>query len=265
MDTQFLELADGRIAYDVAGPSDGRLIVCVHGIGDTRKTFRFLAPKLATAGYRVATMDVRGYGESSTGWPEYGVDRIAADVIALIRHLGGPAVVVGHSIASAAASWAAADAPDDVTAVVLIGAESRDNPVKPWMKLAAKVVARSVTLWGMFYRSHYPTAKPADLAGYLSDLKQSLRGPGRADALRAQLAEALAGLDPRFGDVHRPALVVTGSKDADMPDPAAEANRVADKLAGPATVELVQDAGHYPHAEMPEVTETAIRKFLEEV
>ncbi|MQA87409.1 MAG: alpha/beta fold hydrolase [Streptosporangiales bacterium] len=264
MGTKFLELADGRIAYDVAGPADGRLIVCVQGVGDTRKTFRFLAPKLAAAGYRVAAMDVRGYGESSTGWPGYGVDQIASDVLALIRHLGGPAVVVGHSIGSAAAAWAAAEGPDDVTALVLIASEARDTPIKAWMKPAAKIVARSVTLWGMYYRSLHPT-RPADFVEYLEDLKANLREPGRLEVLRTQLDEALAGIDPRFADARPPALIVMGTKDRDMRDPEAEANLVADKLAGPATVELVQDAGHYPHVEMPEVTETAIRKFLAEV
>jgi pimeloyl-ACP methyl ester carboxylesterase len=63
--TEYLELLGGRVAYEMAGPADGPLAVCVHGLGETRRTFRFLVPALAAAGYRVAAMDVRGYGEST--------------------------------------------------------------------------------------------------------------------------------------------------------------------------------------------------------
>jgi pimeloyl-ACP methyl ester carboxylesterase len=64
--TEFLDLPGGRIAYDVTG--EGPLVVCVHGMGDIRGTFRLLTPRLTEAGYRVATMDIRGHGQSSTGW-----------------------------------------------------------------------------------------------------------------------------------------------------------------------------------------------------
>ena len=43
--TEFLELAGGRIAYDVTGT--GPLVVLSHGIGDHRQAYRFLAPRLA--------------------------------------------------------------------------------------------------------------------------------------------------------------------------------------------------------------------------
>jgi len=100
--TEFLEVAGGRIAYDVTG--EGPLVVLSHGIGDRRQAYRFLAPRLAQAGYRVASADLRGHGESSMGWKSVtGTEAIsrtdvAGDLLALIRHLGGPAVIVGHSI-----------------------------------------------------------------------------------------------------------------------------------------------------------------------
>ena len=105
--TEFLEVAGGRIAYDVTG--EGPLVVLSHGIGDRRQAYRFLAPRLAQAGYRVASADLRGHGESSMGWKSVtGTDDaithpdIAGDLLALIRHLGGPAVIVGHSISGGA-------------------------------------------------------------------------------------------------------------------------------------------------------------------
>jgi|tagenome__1003787_1003787.scaffolds.fasta_scaffold20881626_2 hypothetical protein len=55
---------------------------------------------------------------------------------------------------------------------------------------------------------------------------------------------------PGMGDVHVPTLVVMGTKDPDFPDPAAEAGFIADATGG--QVLLVQGAGHYPHAELPD-------------
>jgi len=64
--TEFLDVPGGRIAYDVTG--SGPLVVLPPGIGVRRQAYRFLAPVLAQAGYRVATADLRGHGESSMGW-----------------------------------------------------------------------------------------------------------------------------------------------------------------------------------------------------
>src|SRR5215472_13739662 len=103
--TEFLNVPGGRIAYDVIG--SGSLVVLSHGIGDRRQAYRFLAPMLAQVGYRVATADLRGHGESSIGWPSITRTDIAGDLLALIDHLGGPAVLVGHSISGGAATIAA--------------------------------------------------------------------------------------------------------------------------------------------------------------
>jgi alpha-beta hydrolase superfamily lysophospholipase len=92
--TEFADIDGGRIAYDVTG--QGPLVVLSHGIGDRRQAYRFLAPRLAQAGYRVANADLRGHGESSMGWPsvtgKQAISRtdVAGNLLALIRHLGGP-------------------------------------------------------------------------------------------------------------------------------------------------------------------------------
>ncbi len=42
--TEYLDVAGGRIAYEVTG--EGPLVVLAHGMGDTRHSFRFLVPPL---------------------------------------------------------------------------------------------------------------------------------------------------------------------------------------------------------------------------
>ena len=85
--TGYVDHDGGRIAYDVIG--DGPLVVLSHGTADTRSTYRFLAPLIADAGYRVARVDLRGHGGSSTGWDSYSYPDTAGDLIQVIRKLGG--------------------------------------------------------------------------------------------------------------------------------------------------------------------------------
>jgi alpha-beta hydrolase superfamily lysophospholipase len=65
--TQFIARPEGRIAYEVAG--EGPLVVLLPGMGDLRAGYRFLAPALEEAGYRVATTDLRGQGEFKVAEP----------------------------------------------------------------------------------------------------------------------------------------------------------------------------------------------------
>ena len=122
-----LTIGDNALAYDVTG--DGPLVVLAHGIGDSRHSYRFVAPALAAAGYRVANVDIRGCGDSSLGWDGYSRTDIAGDLVALVRHLGGPAVLVGQSISGGAATIAAATAPDLVAGLVELAPFTRKQSV----------------------------------------------------------------------------------------------------------------------------------------
>jgi pimeloyl-ACP methyl ester carboxylesterase len=262
--TEFLNVPGGRIAYDVTG--EGPLVVCVPGMGDIRATFRLLTPPLVEAGYRVATMDIRGHGESSTGWASYTQTSIGADILTLIHHLDGPAVVIGHSFTSGSAIAAAAHAPADLAGIVLLSTATGAPKLNPLLALLAKLVVRSPALWTMYLRSLYPGTKPADFDAYLTTLKATLRQPGRTAAFAAVTPMAkpypidAMALGPR---VQCPALIVMGTKDKDVPDPKAEAEAVAAALGGPTEIVMLQDAGHYLHAQLPTQTAAAIRGFLE--
>jgi len=102
--TEFPDTPGERIAYGIAGA--GPLALPAHGLGDMRQAYRFLAPRRGGAGYRVAATDLRGHGESRTGWDSY--TRAPADISAPTGHLGGPAATVGHSFAGGSAVIAAA-------------------------------------------------------------------------------------------------------------------------------------------------------------
>jgi len=108
--TSYLARHEGQIVYEVAG--QGPLIVLVPDMGDLLATYRFLAPQLRRAAYRVAECDLRGHGDSDVTFSGYGDEETASDLVALIDELSGPAVVAGNSMGAAAAVLAAADRPD---------------------------------------------------------------------------------------------------------------------------------------------------------
>lgn len=122
---------NGSIAFDDAGR--GRPIVMLPGLGDLRSQFRFLAPKLRGDGFRTVTVDLRGHGGSSVGWPDDGSEAAGEDLVALLEDVGeGPAVVIGNSFGAAPAVWAAAERPDLVAGLVLIGRFVRDHGMPAW-------------------------------------------------------------------------------------------------------------------------------------
>ncbi len=126
-ETRFLAVDGGRIAYDDTG-GNGPLILAIPGMGDLRSEYRLLRPALQNDGYRVVTMDVRGFGETTARWNDYSAHAVGRDALALLDHLdAGPAVILGNSFAAGSALWAAHDAPARVRGVVLLGPIVRDQ------------------------------------------------------------------------------------------------------------------------------------------
>lgn len=265
----FLERPAGRIAYTDQG--HGPLVIMAPGFGDLKEEYRFLAPALTAASYRAVTMDLRGHGQSSVGWDDHTCAALGSDMLALAAHLdGGPAILIGNSMAGGAAAWAAAEAPDALAGLVLIDPFARNVPMSWWKAALFKAVMHTAFVgpwapaaWGAYYASLYPTQKPADFADYKARLVASLKEPGRMAALQAMMRTDRNDVEPRLGAVRIPALVVMGSSDPDFDDPADEAAAMADLVRG--KVAMIVGAGHYPHAEMPEATVPAILAFLAQV
>lgn len=283
--TRFLERDGGRIAYDdtavtgavddtdhaVSGAVDGDgpgvaapTIVAVPGIGDRRQVYRHLVPRLVAAGHRVVTMDLRGMGESSTGWDDHSDPAVASDVVALVDVLGlDDVVVIGNSLGAAAAVLAATEC-STVRGLVLVGPFARAVPMAWWQKAA--FTAMLAPPWGRrawvgYHRSKlYPGPRPVDLDAYSAELAAVLAQPGRMRALRALAANTHAESGARLADVAVPTLVVMGSADPDFPDPAAEAAAIAGATRG--EVVMVDGSGHYPQADQPDVVADAVLDFV---
>jgi pimeloyl-ACP methyl ester carboxylesterase len=270
--TAFLTVDAGTIAYEVSG--DGPLVVLAPGMGDSREAYRFVVPRLVAAGYRVAAVDLRGLGGSSATWPSYSRTDIAGDLIAVIRHLGGPAVLVGHSISGGAATIAAAQAPELITGIVELAPFTRaqamslgDLRARNYRKGMYRMVGAmmgSVAGWLGYLEQAYPGKKPADWTARQAEIGAMMREPGRMKALQKMMQTPPADAGAQLGNVRCPVLIVEGSLDPDWVDPRAEGEAILAALpAGLGRLEMIEGAGHYPHAQYPDETVTLLLAFLQ--
>ncbi|HEV2361745.1 MAG TPA: alpha/beta fold hydrolase, partial [Acidimicrobiales bacterium] len=132
-----------------AGPSDGPLVLLLHGFPDTAWTWRHLLPDLGDAGYHAVAPFMRGY--APTGVPADGLYQTGAlvrDAGSLHEALGGDenAVVVGHDWGASAAYGTAALSPERWRKVVTAA-------VPPFATLAAGFFsfAQLKRSWYMFF------------------------------------------------------------------------------------------------------------------
>lgn len=265
METQFLSINNKKLAYDDTG--NGPLVVCLPSLGDVRSEYRFLIPFLKNSGFRVVTMDLRGMGESSAHWPAYSVSDMGSDVLKLIRHLdAGPATIIGTSKSAGSAVWAAVEGPDLVNGLTLISPVARDitDQLPFWL---AKIIFTTLFIkpwgnfvWKKYYPTLYPAQKPADFQEYMNYLVSNIKEPGRLKSIRKMVTSSNRASEERLNQVLVPAQIIMGSNDPDFKDPEKEAHYLNRILDG--EIHIIPGAGHYPHAEMPEITGPMIETFL---
>ncbi|MFJ9564557.1 alpha/beta fold hydrolase [Streptomyces fuscichromogenes] len=270
--TEYLGVDGGTIAYEVAG--SGPLVVLAHGMGDSRAAYRAVIPRLVAAGHRVAAVDLRGCGESSAEWPTWSRTAIAGDLLAVIRHLGGPAVLVGHSISGGAATIAAAQEPSLITAVVELAPFTRGQSIRlgdlrvsrfrrGMLRLLGAGTFGSVPLWRSYLDVAYPGTKPADWTERLGRIDALLREPGRMKALQGMGRTTPTDAGAQLGNVRCPVLVMMGTLDPDWADPHAEGTAIIAALpSGLGRLEMIEGAGHYPHDQFPDQVASRTLAFL---
>jgi pimeloyl-ACP methyl ester carboxylesterase len=263
-DTHFLERPSGRIAYSVTGA--GPLAICIPGIGDVRSVYRLLGLALAEAGFQVAAMDLRGHGDSDVTFERY--DDIAAggDLIALTKHFGGSAILIGNSMGAGAACWAAAEAPALTAGLVLLGPFVRDRKGDMLGKLLLPLTLMrpwGPAAWNSYFKKLYPTRRNAEFETHFAEVDENLLKPGHWEAFRKTTRTSHNATEAILGNVRAPTLIVMGDKDPDFPDPEAEARWIAEQLHG--KVLMVPGAGHYPQAEFPEVVSPAVVEFVRRI
>lgn len=278
----FVESTGLRIHYLEWGDPSAQPVVLCHGMWDHARSFATLAPLLAER-YRVVALDARGHGDSDWAsaytWPADIVD-----LIQVLRWLGRPAYLIGHSKGGGQATDAAGAVPHLVRKLVNIdgfgpppfGSDAWPGPQncrayldgrraaaerqhrRPYAspeQLIERRLAQNPRLsreW-LHYFVFHGASQDDDGWRWKSDpLLAANFGPWRPDWITLGYARLKV-----------PVLAVTGSEQ-DTWGPLPE-TILAERLARIADLERVtiEGTGHFVHMERPNETARVIIEFLE--
>ena len=220
----------------VAGPTDGPLVVLLHGFPEFWYGWRHQIAPLAEAGYRVLIPDQRGYNRSDAPAEiaAYDLDLLTADITRLIDAAGRDrAHVVGHDWGAMVAWTLAMSRPERVRRLGILNVPHprvfrrtlRTNPaqllrstyalffqlpqVPEW--LLGRNDGQGLA-WMLRASSRRDTFSEADLAAY----RQAWRRPGRLRGMlnwyRAAFRRALRG-GAADASITAPTLVLWGARD----------------------------------------------------
>lgn len=280
----FIEANGLRFGFIECG--EGPLILCLHGFPDTADTWRELMPELASAGYRVVAPCMRGYAPTQIpARPDYSVETLGHDALALIRALGAEsATLIGHDWGALAAYAAANLEPECVDRLVTLAIpHPRAIRVGPsffriaWhiaffqlRPVALKALRKdNFALIDRIYRQWSPNWKlPAD---ELRPVKEAFSRPGGLEAALGyywQLATDLA--NPLKLPIRRrlraktnvPTLTLAGDMDGALPGKYFE--RAGTAFVGSYRCVRFPGAGHFVHREQPKRVIEEILGFLQE-
>ncbi len=277
--TRSLTLGDGgKLAYRDSGPvvvTAGRApvsVVLLHGWGVSGSVFDALRDALATR-HRVIVPDLRGHGGSSAFEPGHEFAQHADDIAELLAALNpGRTALVGWSM-GALVAWelAARTTQAEIAGVVSIDMVPRILSTAAWphgLRRGAgpEVFEHSMTEmaadWPAFMEVFIPRIFAADPAEE-DQRRQVLRAAAAENHgdVMARVWRAMASVDLRacLARIEQPCLHVYGALSRLYRPPGAR--WVGEQLPNGAVL-AIDEAGHAPHLEAPEVFLAALEHFL---
>jgi pimeloyl-ACP methyl ester carboxylesterase len=269
-DERFAEIRGARTRYFVAG--DGPPLILVHGLGGAAVNFTLLGP-LLTKRHRVLIPDLPGHGRSE---PLERVEGLSdyAEHVAEVAEVEGmlPAPVLGYSMGGVVVLRLAVTRPQDVQALLLVGAAgivSVKRRAEIWLAVTgalrpAQILTRfrgtfarrprlrwvPFGLWGAV---DPPALPPEGVIGFLE-------GPSQHTDV-GSAGRALLRDDPRpdLEHVRCPVLLVWGARDRLVP--LADGFEYARRLRAP--IRVLPAAGHLVVGEQPEECAAILEGFLD--
>jgi pimeloyl-ACP methyl ester carboxylesterase len=265
-------------------------VLLLHGFYDHVHAFDLMAPLLAER-YRVVAYDARGHGRSE--WPDgYAWLTDVIDAALVLRDLGRPAHVVGHSRGGGLASDTAAFVPDSVRRLVVLdgfGPPPLSHANFLQQRRLGKGTAEQLTDWLDWRRSaaRRRNFQPAPSIDELARRRQvqnprlslewlryfAAHGSRQVKGGYAWSFDPLASrpigpfrpewIAPGWRRLRAPMLAVIGSE-PDTWGPLPE-EILAERLSHVPvlTRATVEGAGHFMHIEKPRETARLILDFLE--
>lgn len=176
LEARRIDVGEVTLHVVMAGPADGQPVVLLHGFPEFWYAWRGPMAVLARAGFRVIVPDQRGYNRSDKPGriSDYRIDKLAADIVGLVRALGYEQVdLVGHDWGGAVAWRVAIEHPAVVRRLAIldtphpladVGYTSEEDSVRwyrtfiqiPWLPGFAARIAN----WSLLTSSLRDTAQP---------------------------------------------------------------------------------------------------------
>lgn len=250
-----------------AGPTDGDLVLLLHGFPQTSYEWRAQLLALGRAGYRAVAPDQRGYsaGARPEGDDQYAMSELVDDVMAIADELGADEFhLVGHDWGAAVAWVGAITEPDRV---VSLAAVSVPHP-GAYSEATANPDGEQRSKQGYIETFVRPGAAAALTADVESFLAAALGDVGTDDAIAEYAAvlgspeamdSALAwyrandlrdGVDAAAPAVTVPTLFVFGTDDCCLGRDAADLTERY--VTGPYRYEVLDGVSHWIPEETPE-------------
>jgi 3-oxoadipate enol-lactonase len=255
-----------RIAWELQGAgSDGTRapVLLVHGLGYTRQGWGPLRSILARR-YRVLSFDNRGIGESEIPPGPYSVEELAADAVHVLDEAGVErAHVIGASLGGFVAQVLAADRPERVDRLVLVGTSPGGPGAYPLPQGTLQLMAEAPSLeprvaLRRFVENAVAPGSPPALVDEIYAYREA--HPPDPDGWAAQAAAGAAwDAGERLERIAAPTLVLAGTADA-VVDPR-NAQLLAAAITG-ARLELLDGVGHLAFWERSEEFAVLVERFL---
>jgi len=261
----FVELTNGQVHYELAGPVDAPVIVLVHGFSVPSFIWDPTFEELLSQGFRVLRYDLYGRGYSDR--PDVPYDRAlyAEQLRELLVELGieDPVALVGLSMGGPVIASFTSSYPERVARLVFVdpfvGPADAGVVALPGLGEYLAVVYFGRILPERLAEDFY---RPEKVPAWEGRFREQMRYRGFRRALlrslRQFMVEDFSDLYAEVGRVGKPTLLVWGRQDRTVPF--AHSERVADLLG--ARLLVVEESGHTPHLERPEVFEPELVDFL---
>jgi pimeloyl-ACP methyl ester carboxylesterase len=265
VDGQFIELSAGVVHYQQANVGSDKTIVLVHGFSVPYYIWDPTYDFLTALGYHVLRYDLYGRGYSDR--PDVDYDQALFDQqlleLLLALKINKPIDIIGLSMGGAIVAKFVADHPAKVNKVIFIDPSHEAFYSK---KLALPILGEYLATVVML-----PKAADGQLGDFRNPEKfaqwpRKYREQMQYDGFRNALLSTLRNfakpdklyLYQKIGQLKIPSLLIWGADDKTLP--IANSPRVAEALKVETFV--VDQAGHIPHYERPEIVNPKILEFL---
>lgn len=256
----FARSDDIRIYYESRGK--GRALLLVPGIPAISSDWFPFADRLAER-FQSIVYDNRGSGRSDAPAGPYSTRQMAADAVAILDARGvDRARVFGASMGGMIAQELALGFPERVERLVLGCTQASTRAAIRPAREVTRAFAYETDDWAERMRALAPFAFTPDVDPRLLArfIEKKSRDTQPDHGYRGHIAAVLAhdALD-RLASIKRPTLVITGAQDAIIPP---ENSKTLREHIPDAQLEVIPDSGHLFFIEQPELTLTAIERFL---